>query len=141
MIYSVVLVSGAQQSDSVFHMFIPFQILFPYRLLTGYWMESPVLSTLLSIYLIYGRVYICMYIWYVYMVYMPRKAYRTLIICHLPTCTGLFLAFYFLYLLLGIHLARITSPSPKHHHIYLEILSSVFKPREFPSWCCRNESD
>ena len=35
MIYSVVLVSGVQQSDSVIHIHISilFQILFPYRLL------------------------------------------------------------------------------------------------------------
>ena len=31
--YNVVLVSGLQQSDSVIHVFILFQILFPYRLL------------------------------------------------------------------------------------------------------------
>ena len=32
LIYSVVLISGVQPSDSVIHMFILFQILFPYRL-------------------------------------------------------------------------------------------------------------
>ena len=31
--YNVVLVSGVQQSDSVIHISILFQILFPYRLL------------------------------------------------------------------------------------------------------------
>ena len=33
LIYNVVLVSGVQQSDSVIHIFILFQILFAFRLL------------------------------------------------------------------------------------------------------------
>ena len=54
MIYSVVLVSSVQLSDSVMHKDISllFQILFPYRLL------SRVLRPLLVISFLYSRVYV-----------------------------------------------------------------------------------
>ena len=36
MVYNVVLVSGIEQSDSVVHISILFQIVFPYRFITEY---------------------------------------------------------------------------------------------------------
>ena len=61
LIYNVVLVSGVQQSDSVIHIFIVFEILFSYRLSQQsiQSVEFPVLysRSMLVIYLIYSSVY------------------------------------------------------------------------------------
>ena len=57
MIYNVVLVSGVQESDSVIHIFILFQILFPYRRLQNMSRVSVLHSRfLLVIYSIYSGV-------------------------------------------------------------------------------------
>ena len=58
---SVVLVSSAQQSESVVHIHkcVPFQVLFSYKVITQCWVEFPVLynRSLLPIYFVYSSVY------------------------------------------------------------------------------------